>query len=480
MKTLRLLTHTLRVWVIAVFLAGTAQADLASDMGSFFDDLNYANVTPGGAYKGQSATYYTGGSAFVRVPARTYTLGSIQFPSFRAGCGGIDLFAGGFSFINKEQLVAMLRNIGSAAVSYGFMVGMRSLSPQLTATLEKLQDWSQQFNNFQINSCEEGARLVGGALSQFSREKSACLAQKTAPAAQGGQGMSHAEALMACTTGGERNSTNNNGDPNSPASIINATEGNVAWRALMKNAFFSSNTAVAEVMMNLSGTVVTYKNGVGDDALTISHTVPSILMEGKGIQLLNTLLQGGSVPIVGCADGFGEMQCRDVTAGRTVNIPAPQALVTRVQNILQAIDKNITTDDKLSAEQQGLLASTSLPVYKYLTVQAVYLPGTASNTVDTYALLIAKDILATYLNDLLGKVTASSALIKSNEKDDAKFQAFKDGIFQARSEIRKYKDDVGKAFDDALTFSASVQNQEKAILGNLTPGLFQSVMFGVN
>lgn len=475
-------TTPLKATALAILLAlPAAQAgSLQDDMGSFFNDLNYANVTPGGAYQGQSATYYTGGSVFMRVPSRTYTLGSIQFPSFRAGCGGIDLFAGGFSFINKEQLVAMLRNIGSAAVSYAFMVGMRSLSPQLTASLEKLQDWAQKFNNFQIDSCESGAQLVGGALGMFSREKSACITQKTAPAAQGGQGMSHAEALMACTTGGERNSTNASTNPDAPANIVNATEGNVAWRALMKNGFFSSNTALAEVMMNLSGTVVTYKDSGGEDALTVSNTLPSILTDNRGTQLLNALLRGGSVSIKGCNDGMGEMQCRQVTANRTITITESASLVSKVQAILAAVDQNIVQDKVLSAEQQGLLASTSLPVYKYLTVQAAYLPTTAQNDIADYASLIAKDILATYLNDLLGKIVAASTVIKANEKDDDKLKTFKDGIFQARSEIRRYKDDVAKAFDESLAFTEKVRGHEKAVISRLSPNLFRATMFGVN
>ena len=44
---------------------------------------------------------YTGGSLMMRAPGRNYPLATVQLPSLRAGCGGIDIYGGAFSFINK-------------------------------------------------------------------------------------------------------------------------------------------------------------------------------------------------------------------------------------------------------------------------------------------------------------------------------------------------------------------------------------------
>src|SRR5262245_1762640 len=78
----------------------------------------YANVTGPGAYRGQTMGLLTGGSMFVRAPQRTYQLASVAGPNLKAGCGGIDLFAGSFSFINEAQFVALLKNIGQNALGY--------------------------------------------------------------------------------------------------------------------------------------------------------------------------------------------------------------------------------------------------------------------------------------------------------------------------------------------------------------------------
>ena len=118
--------------LLVVLLCGarTVEADMGTDLGDYFNEFNgLINVTDPGVYRGQAAGYYSGGGLYLRVPQRSYQLYSLQTPRFRTGCGGIDLYAGGFSLINSDELVAMLRNIGQSAVSYAFMLALRTISP---------------------------------------------------------------------------------------------------------------------------------------------------------------------------------------------------------------------------------------------------------------------------------------------------------------------------------------------------------------
>ena len=91
-------------------------ADLNAEMQAMFNDLGaLGNVTTPGAFRGQAMNLYTGGSLMMRAPGRNYPLATVQLPSLRAGCGGIDMFLGGFSFLNVDYLVQKLQNILSAA-----------------------------------------------------------------------------------------------------------------------------------------------------------------------------------------------------------------------------------------------------------------------------------------------------------------------------------------------------------------------------
>ncbi|MCP5152454.1 MAG: conjugal transfer protein TraH [Chromatiales bacterium] len=448
----------------ALVVASPARADIASDMAGFFDDMNLANVTRPGVYEGQSAGYFTGGGVYLRTPPRSYTLYSVQWPRFRAGCGGIDLFTGGFSFINASEFVDMLQSIGSAAASHAFLLALSTISPKIASVMEQVQTWAQRYGLNSINACEAGARLVGGALDVFGKEKQACIMERT-----GLHGDSWSEAERACTTGGLRRATQAGGRMRRLA----FTEGNLAWRAMMRNGFFAADPALAEVMMNLSGTVVIRVIAPDDEDTETEHrVVPSILVDSQGRRLVEALLEGGTVRVLGCTDPSpSEDGCTTLDADVPVTISADRALVPRVRALLDAMVTKISADQPLDDAERGLLSATALPVYKYLTVSAAFMGTTLRSDVAQYAALIARDILYTYLNDLLGKMVASVRAL--DVKADAQVATFLDGITEARRAVHAFKTEVAQSFDEALVLTERTRAYEQAVVSRLAPGLFR-------
>ena len=61
------------------------------------------NTTGPTAFQGQASGHWTLGNLYLRAPVRSEQIATVSLPSFRAGCGGIDAFAGAFSFINSDQ-----------------------------------------------------------------------------------------------------------------------------------------------------------------------------------------------------------------------------------------------------------------------------------------------------------------------------------------------------------------------------------------
>jgi conjugative transfer pilus assembly protein TraH len=85
-------------------------------MDSFLNDVGgAANVNGPTAFQGQSAGYYSLGNVWTRFPQKTTNIANLQLPRARAGCGGIDIFAGSFSFINASEIVAMLKAVANNA-----------------------------------------------------------------------------------------------------------------------------------------------------------------------------------------------------------------------------------------------------------------------------------------------------------------------------------------------------------------------------
>ena len=89
--------------------------DLNSEVNNMFNNLGaIGNYTAPGAFRGQTFNTYTGGNLMMRSPNKVYQLAAIQFPSAKAGCGGIDVFGGSFSHISATEFKNMLKNITAA------------------------------------------------------------------------------------------------------------------------------------------------------------------------------------------------------------------------------------------------------------------------------------------------------------------------------------------------------------------------------
>jgi len=152
---LKKITATLVITALLTAPSISLPGDLNTEMQSMFNSLGtLGNVSSPGAFRGQAMNLYTGGSLFMREPSKNYALVRAQLPSLKAGCGGIDLFGGSFSFINKAQFVALLQNIGANAVGYAFKLALQSISPDIDKLLTELQDQINKINTMNINSCE--------------------------------------------------------------------------------------------------------------------------------------------------------------------------------------------------------------------------------------------------------------------------------------------------------------------------------------
>jgi len=106
-----------------------------------------ANVTSAGVIQDQQAGYYSGGGITMRSQVQNMSLGHLQLPSVKAGCGGIDLYNGSFSFINAQAFEALGANIIQNSLGYIFELGIDTLSPQMANSLAKIRSILNAINN---------------------------------------------------------------------------------------------------------------------------------------------------------------------------------------------------------------------------------------------------------------------------------------------------------------------------------------------
>ena len=82
------------------------------------------------AYQTQERGYFIGGSASIRVPNEYIQPFSLTPPQIRAGCGGIDIVMGGFSYLGFDYLVQKLQSILQEAPAFAFQLALHTLCPQ--------------------------------------------------------------------------------------------------------------------------------------------------------------------------------------------------------------------------------------------------------------------------------------------------------------------------------------------------------------
>ena len=91
------------------------------------DWLQQKTETSPGYFEGQKRGYFTGGSFSARWQQSNDYLFTAMPPKIKAGCGGIDVFLGGFSYLNFEYLVTKLQRIMQAAPAAAFDIALNVL-----------------------------------------------------------------------------------------------------------------------------------------------------------------------------------------------------------------------------------------------------------------------------------------------------------------------------------------------------------------
>jgi len=387
-------------------------ADVDSDLHGFFDKLGFDNnITAPRAYKGQEAGYYTGGSIFARTPVRDLQIMQLDVPGYRTGCGGIDLFAGGFSFIDSDQLVKLLKNVMNNAKGYAFTLALEAATPMLANVIKYLQEQAAKINAMNVNSCETAAGLVGSVWPR-TQEAQRRVCADIASTQQAGIFTDYAAAKQGCGFGGHLTEILGKGSGAHKNAIFK--EGNLAWKAIQQNKFLNDDLLLAELFMSLSGTIIVRQNGVGDDAEHTFITLPSL---ATNIKLLGAILNGGSAIIYKCDESE---KCL-IPSAAAITISTDNALKNRVAKTLQKMADKFYSDTRLLGTEIGLMESTTLPIQKMLNVQMAFYKEQEVLDISNYTDIIAIDILFQYLNESLNVVRASTVNLQYPEEIMNKF-----------------------------------------------------------
>ena len=124
---------------------------------SWFDNVTY---TAPGSFEDQTRGYVNAGGMSGRVDVHDDYLMSLTLPKVKAGCGGIDMFLGGMSFLDPDYLVQKLESILQAAPAVAFQYLLETLDEKMGNIISKMEAATNFLNSIQVNDCRLANRMV--------------------------------------------------------------------------------------------------------------------------------------------------------------------------------------------------------------------------------------------------------------------------------------------------------------------------------
>lgn len=438
------------------FLWGSdVHAGIGRDMSNFFSKFG-ANInhTKGSAYHDQSGGYYSGGSFFMRAPSRNLKPLNMTTPGFRMGCGGIDIWTGGMSYINAQQLKDTLNSIIAAAPSYAFMLAVETYAPQVHNIMQQLNKLASDFNRMNINSCETAAGLVGGMWPKSDLGSQATCRMLSS---HNGSTSDWAKARHDCSGNPEH------AHHKAPTDTF-VGPFNLAWKALDKmnfdlqegetklNPFGDDGKegvdqhTLKELFMTFSGTVIKKEDGK-------KRILPAL---GDRESFLKAFMSGGKVKVYKCDESSRCLNPKVVD----VSLDKDQALHAKIVTILDGIALKIQSDEgdlEPTPAEQAIINATSLPLYKFINVTTAYQKGHAPITLAEYGEIIALDIVVTYIQDVLMLFKEAIANLRDVQFSDDDFDIFLRGIRETQQSLVGVKANAFQKMDQMMGFVQKTQ-----------------------
>lgn len=446
---------------LLIGLSFSAQASVNNDLGKFFDGLQFeGNTTNAQSYKGQAASYYTGGSAYIRTPIKQTQLVSLTVPEISAGCGGIDLFSGGFSFINSDQLVQMGKAIVANAIPFAVDLALQTWAPQLKNIKDRLEAIAREINALSVNSCETAQAGVA-ALAGFAgigNKQYICSTMGT----QSNAFADWAAAKNGCNNESEVNKQVKNATKDDKLKDHIPANRNIIWYSLKKNPLLTSDDQLAEFFMSLSGTIVY-------DEKTNVTRYPSLLTSNNN--LISVLAKGGEVTMYQC-DKRGVNQCLHPTENK-VRFDKKNTLQTKVTKLLRAIIIKYQTDTDLSAQEKSFIESISLPVLKMMSV-SLESGYSLNSTLSAYSEVITTDLVTAYLQDSLKLINTA---LDAKGSDPADVDKLYQVIEQASAQMRLTRIQALQTLEAEQSIIKATMELEQRVEGSFSAQTRANLLF---
>jgi len=383
----------------------------------------------------------------------------IAAPSWKAGCGGIDLFAGSFSFISGDQIVQLMRGVASNAAGYAFQVALDNVCPDCSKWINAFQNAVQKMNDLMANSCQLAQGLVNDTAEAMGFKAGNDMRLTTI--AKGFkddifQSFSEIGGIGAST---ETTASSKKGSPEYDKYV-----GNIVWKQLkyhnVSNWFgASSDWQLLETLMSITGTVITHESSPDENG---SDKNDFTIIQGNKVTMRD-FVEGGSVKIYNCQDTEYCM----LTSGVPEKEIKLDGLAVKIRDILLgkfpgegAIYKFANNEGELNTNEKNLTTSLPAAMGTLIVRLSKVSEDAARELVRTHANPIALSMVYGALDQSLRAVNTAVTASKSPHKDEA-FKIIKESSAKIESEYYALTNEYGRIADVLNHYESLARNIEK-------------------
>ncbi len=372
------------------------------------DWVQQRTTTTPGYFQGQQRGYYSGGSFSARWPSTADYPVTVQPPRIKGGCGGIDVFMGGYSFMNTDYLVNKLQGILSGAAAAAFDLGLKTLCEQCSNTIKNLEALSDKLNSMQVDECAAAKELVGVVMDEDGFHSTEVMKEKMGTAIKENKLRQGASEMWDIIT---QDDWSHNNQPN-PSDVQKVTSG---CNADIRNTFLNAGSLLDNVGSKMS--IPT------DHIRLIRGLVGDVRLEGPAnsyrISYEAPCSQNNPDDIKSFANG--DVYAKD-SGGTCSQIPdTNRDLVTFVSNTLTSIATKIETKGALTTAEVDFLDQNPLSAMLILKsaisgrMKQPVITGLSDITAKAYSvqmlsdLYIRAEMIARKAKEMLEKQASASA-----------------------------------------------------------------------
>ena len=415
--------------VTSIGLANAAQASLSDDLNRSFNRIGIAtNITATDIYKGQEGSFAFGGSAFMRTKHDNIQPAWYQPPGWRVGDCDMDLWAGGFGFLNAQKFVDMARNIGTSSAAYLFSLALKQIQPQIMNQIEALQEMANKINQHNIDSCESAKYFVNSGIDVIrSSANKSCQTKGVMPGSN-----YHGDPIRAkdkCNEPETAKDLANEASEDPQLKEQTLVNKNIAWHAIINNPTLNSfDIETKYFLMTLTGTVVITQNppeaGSNDakvraGANAQTETVYPSKLDSDTSALLDAVSKQSKIKLYTCKDNEHN-KCLQIVE-REIELNATSTIYGQVQELLHSIAQKVKDSKALTVAEKDFIAKTDFEIYKLIKIQTAFSRNAISTFVNEYTDIIAMDLLYQYLDKCITDVSQAFANNQLPEQYSTKF-----------------------------------------------------------